>query len=185
MSALETVLAVLVAVATIAAPQPLTSQEDTPPPEDGPTACAGPESHRFDFCAGTWSVESRMRGPDGAWVETEGTWRAEEILGGCAFIDFARGDFGRGPMRGMGSRYYQPESDTWYITWLSTRSPGRLQIWEGGFDDDGTATFLQEVSTPQGALLSRIRWWDLSDDFAEWEHAVSRDGGETCRPPGG
>lgn len=120
-----------------------------------------------------------MRGPDGTWVETEATWRAEEILGGCAFIDFARGDFGRGSMRGMGSRYYEPESDTWYITWLSTRSPGRLQIWEGGFDDDGTATFLQEVSTPQGPLLSRIRWWDLSDDYAEWEHAISRDGGET------
>lgn len=182
MSVLQKILAVFAVVVTIAVPQPLASQENAQPPAGEATACAGPESHRFDFWAGIWSVESRMRNADGDWVETEATWRAEEILGGCAFIDFARGDFGGGPMRGMGSRYYEPRSGTWYITWLSTRAPGRLQVWEGGFEDDGTASFLREISTPEGTVLSRIRWWDLRDDFAEWEHAVSRDGGETWQP---
>lgn len=172
-------VAILTALTPLAAPSHATAQHTAGSDDgDGPTACAGPESHRFDFWAGTWDVESRLRTPDG-WVETTATWTAREILGGCAFIDFADSDFGGGALRGMGSRYYEPDSGTWYITWMSTQAPGQLGIWEGGFDDDDSATFLREASTANGTVLTRIRWWDITDDTAEWEYAVSRDGGDS------
>jgi hypothetical protein len=176
-------LAALVSTALAAvAPTPVAAQEMGDAPDaNGPTACAGAESHRFDFWPGTWNVESRLR-TDSGWVETTHTWTARTILGGCAFIDFADADFGDGHLRGMGSRYYRPDSDTWYITWMSTQAPGRLGIWEGSFDDDGSGTFLRKVPTPDGTVLSRIRWWDITDRSAEWEHAVSRDGGDSWTP---
>lgn len=150
--------------------------------QEPPTTCGGPESHRFDFWPGEWVVKSKVQKPEGDWAVTEGTWRAEEILGGCAFIDFVEGDFGNGPMKGMGSRYFEPSSGKWFITWLSTSAPGQLGIWEGEFQDEGSASFLREVTTPRGTVLSRIRWWDVRQDHAEWEHAVSRDGGHTWQP---
>lgn len=146
-----------------------------------PDACSDPASHRFDFWPGNWSVESRVRNADDSWTETTGTWTVREVLGGCAIVDFARGDFGRGPMRGMGARYYEPGSGQWHVTWLSTRSPGRLGVWTGGFGREGVGTFLREVDAPDETVLSRIRWWDLRADAAEWDHAVSRDGGESWR----
>jgi hypothetical protein len=167
------------------APASAATQSGARPSEEsartGPTACAGPKSHRFDFWPGTWTVESRLRTDEG-WVETTRTWTAREVLGGCAFIDFADADFGDGHLRGMGSRYYEPASGTWYITWMSTQAPGHLGIWEGSFDDDGNGTFLREVPTADGTVMSRIRWWDVTHDSAEWEHAISRDGGDSWTP---
>lgn len=152
-------------------------------PDAGPTACVNETAHQFDFWAGTWNVESRRRDASGAWQETRNQWRAEEVLGGCVFVDYADGDFGTGRLRGMGTRYYEPAADRWYITWMSTEQPGAFETWEGGFDEDGTsAEFLTEVPTPNGPIRSRIRWWDIRENSAEWEHAISRDDGATWIP---
>lgn len=148
----------------------------------GPTACVNEQAHGFDFWAGTWKVESRRRDAAGTWQESTNRWRAETVLGGCAFVDYANGDFGTGRLRGMGTRYYDPAADRWYITWMSTEQPGAFETWEGSFEDDGTAEFFTQIETPNGGLLSRIRWWDIEEDSAEWEHAISRDDGDTWIP---
>lgn len=148
----------------------------------GPTACVNETSHRFDFLAGEWIAHSRRIDETGQWHETTNPWSVETVLGGCAFVDFVDGDFGSGRFRGMGSRYYEPAADRWYITWMSTDAPGVLEIWEGGFDEAGAGHFFQEIDTPDGTMISRIRWWDIRDDSVEWEHALSRDGGETWSP---
>lgn len=137
------------------------------------------ESHRFDFLAGEWIAHSRRIDEVGQWHETTNPWSVETVLGGCAFVDYVDGDFGSGRFRGMGSRYYEPEANRWYVTWMSTDAPGVLETWEGGFDEAGAGHFYQEIDTPDGTMISRIRWWDIRDDAAEWEHALSRDGGET------
>lgn len=146
---------------------------------EGPSACVPGDAHRFDFWPGRWEVESRRRGTNGAWHETQNLWRATEVLGGCTFIDFADGDFGTGPLRGMGTRYYDPATGHWYITWMSTESPGVMQVWEGGFDSTGRGEFISRLMTANGPLLSRILWWDVLDHSAEWEHAISSDDGTT------
>lgn len=148
----------------------------------GPTACVNEEAHRFDFLAGEWIVESRRIDESGEWHETRNRWSVEAVLGGCAFVDYVDGDFGSGRFRGMGTRYYEPEADRWYITWMSTEAPGVLEIWEGGFDETGAGNFRQEIDTESGPIISRIRWWDIRADSVEWGHALSRDGGETWSP---
>lgn len=55
--------------------------------------CDSEEAHRFDFWTGEWDVRSRTSQPDGTWLETDQEWHAEEVVGGCVFIDFADGDF--------------------------------------------------------------------------------------------
>jgi len=99
------------------------------------------------------------------------------VVGGCVFIDFADGKFnGQGRTRGMGTRYCDPATDEWVITWISTDAPGQWGEWRGSFDEDGVGDFLQESQTPNGTLHSRIRWTDLTDTSAHWEYAVSQDG---------
>lgn len=152
------------------------------PAADGPTACVNDESHRFDFLAGDWIAHSRRIDEAGEWREATNPWRVETVLGGCAFVDYVDGDFGSGRFRGMGSRFYDPDAGRWYITWMSTDAPGVLELWEGGFDASGAGRFHQEIGTPDGTVISRIRWWDIRENSVEWEHALSRDGGETWSP---
>jgi len=140
--------------------------------------CDSPEAHQFDFWAGDWDIQSRFRSSSGEWIESEQEWRAEEAVGGCVFIDFADGDFfGPGTrLQGMGTRYYNPQSQEWAITWISTGAPGQWGTWTGTFSSEGEATFISQTETPNGTLWSRIWWSELTADSAHWEHAVSRDG---------
>lgn len=58
--------------------------------------------------------------------------------------------------------------------WMSTEAPGVMETWEGKFDEDGVGDFFAELETPDGGLLSRIRWWDGAHDCAEWSHSITR-----------
>lgn len=144
----------------------------------GSDACDTPQGNRFDFWPGEWRVESRQRPPDGDWHETEGVWHAEEMLGGCGYLDFTVGDYGDGMMSGMGSRLYDPETDRWTITWTSTLAPGKTGIWEGRFAEDGTGEFFRQTETPEGTVHSRLRWMNIQTDSADWDYSISRDGVE-------
>ncbi|MFW6084101.1 MAG: hypothetical protein ACODAA_02705 [Gemmatimonadota bacterium] len=173
-------LPALAGVAMLLVPVPASPQEAGGTAT--PTACVDEASHRFDFLAGEWIAESRRMDESGEWHETRNAWSVETVLGGCAFVDYVDGDFGSGRLRGMGTRYYEPGADRWYITWMSTEAPGVLEIWEGGFDESGDGHFHQEIETASGTVISRIRWWDIRESSVEWEHALSRDGGETWSP---
>lgn len=143
-----------------------------------PDACATDAARQFDFWPGTWRVESRYRtGPD-SWLETEGEWRAEQVVGGCVFIDFADGEFAGSPMRGMGTRYFDPNAGEWVVTWISTAQPGVWQEWRGAFED-GVGNFYSTLPAEAGDVYSRLQWRDITGDSADWTFAVTRDGGET------
>ena len=143
--------------------------------QDRFAGCDSPQAHQFDFWAGDWTVQSKTLQQDGTWLETDQEWRAEEVVGGCIFIDFADGDFSGHRMRGMGTRYFVPATEEWVITWASTDNPGGWGEWRGSFDADGNADFFRENSTPNGVVTSRIRWQEITDTSAHWEFGVSRD----------
>lgn len=139
--------------------------------------CATEQGRAFDFWAGVWRVESRSRSPNGEWRPSQGIWKAERMLGGCGFLDYTVGDYGQGPVRGVGSRFYDPEEDEWTLTWISTLNPGSLGTWSGRFRD-GAGEFFNETDTRNGPQVSRIRWFNIERDAADWDYAVSRDGRE-------
>lgn len=147
----------------------------------GVARCDTPEGRRFDFWPGEWRVRSRTRASDGEWHSAVGVWRAEAVLGGCGFVDFTTGDYGQGTMSGMGTRFYDPQQDRWVLTWISTLNPGQIGVWEGRFGTDGTGEFYRETETADGPVRSRIRWLDVREDAAEWDHSVSRGGGSEWR----
>lgn len=174
--------AVAASALAVSVPARLSAQTTAQPSELRATevdACAGPASHAFDFWPGVWEIESRRLTPEGRWLETRQTWRAETVLGGCAFVDLTDGDSAGEPMKGMGTRFWDPEREEWVITWLSTEAPGELGIWRGTFDDSGRGEFFQTYETPNGTVISRISWYDIRRDSLDWDHAISRDGGET------
>jgi len=143
-----------------------------------PEACAGEAARQFDFWPGEWRVESRYRtGPD-QWLQTEGRWLAEQVVGGCVIIDFADGAFSGTPMEGMGTRYWDPRAQLWVITWISTAHPGKWQEWRGRFVD-GVGNFYSASTDEVGEVYSRLQWSDIMGDSAAWNFAVTRDGGTT------
>lgn len=161
-------------IASWTLPVPLSAQGPMAAAEAHDPACDAEPFHAFDFWPGTWAVESRFLLPDGSWRETTQSWVAEKRAGGCVLVDYASGAFGPRPMSGMGTRYYDPTAEHWVITWLSTDAPGRVGRWTGTLTD-GAGDFL---SDGDGPLRTRIRWFDVGDDAAGWDYAVSNDGGE-------
>lgn len=145
---------------------------------DRPAACASAEARRFDFWPGAWRVESRYRTGAEQWLETTGRWRAESVVGGCVIIDFADGAFAGEPMRGMGTRYWDPDAEEWVVTWISTAAPGRWQEWRGTFAGD-IGNFYSRRSAGDDETFSRLQWRDIESDSARWSFAITRDGGET------
>lgn len=137
-------------------------------------ACDAEPFHAFDFWEGEWMVDSSLRLADGSWRETTQSWTAEKHAGGCVLIDWAEGEFGPVRMAGLGTRYYVPAADHWVITWTSTQTPGQVGRWTGNFED-GVGDFLSEGG---GTTQTRIRWFDVEENSASWEYAISQDGGE-------
>lgn len=144
-------------------------------------ACDTPQGHRFDFWAGEWRVESYLMAGDSAWKQTEGVWRADRRLDGCGFLDYTSGDFGDGSLAGVGSRFYDPATDQWIVTWVDTQNPGKMGTWTGRFGSDGSGVFLRSTETPKGVARSRIRWKNVKEDSADWDYSVSRGGEDAWR----
>lgn len=139
-------------------------------------ACNTPHARAFDFWPGTWDVKSRLRLADGTWRETNQRWHAAEAIDGCAYVDSTAADFGAGFVRGIGLRYFDPATDLWTITWLSTQAPGRLGMWTGKMADGG-GDFVSAMSA--NGTQTRIRWADVRDNAASWSYSVSADSGKT------
>lgn len=145
----------------------------------GADRCDTEQGRKFDFWPGEWRVESRRLTPGGEWHDARAVWTAEAVLAGCGFLDHTTADFGTGPVSGIGSRFYDPTTDQWTITWSSTDALGQVGVWKGRFDGEGTGDFYRTVETPDGMIRSRIRWTNIRNGYADWSYAVSRDGGET------
>lgn len=135
--------------------------------------CHSPQGRAFDFWAGEWVVESRLLTSEG-WHDSEGYWKAEPALSGCGFLDYTTGDFGQGVMSGVGSRFYDPETDLWSITWVSTLGPGTPSVWVGRLDEDGKGSFIRETGATDGPARTRIRWNVQTPDHATWDFSVER-----------
>src|SRR6185437_4532633 len=105
----------------------------------GPVYAAAPSTgettvtdhaHDFDFLVGKWRVhhrrlKARLAGSHD-WVEFEGTSQLWLTMDGRGTVDDNFIGLPGDPYRAMGTRGYDPKTQTWAIWWLDGRDPDRL-----------------------------------------------------------
>jgi len=143
------------------------SAETTPAPAD--------PARQFDFLIGDWRMDVEQLDPAGNVIRRLTEWsRVRPRIGGAALIDEWSGS-------GFTVRTWDPRSKVWRLFWTdSAGSAGRMQLWEGGFED-GVGTFVGGTSVPtgDGTVTSRIEFSEIEDDACLWKMWKSPDGGST------
>ena len=141
------------------------------------------DAHGFDFLFGSWRIENRRR--TGLLAETtewetftaHGTCRP--ILGGIGNIEDFRPDWPARPgFEGGAVRIYDPEREEWSIHWFDNVRCAVFPPMVGRFQD-GVGEFFGDDVADGRPVRVRFRWSPVSDSRAEWEQAISTDGGES------
>jgi len=151
-----------------------------------PAACSAPEARAFDFWIGEWEINQRILRQDGAWMELPARTSVRAALDGCALIEEWSGEvmfFWEGmtkpeALNGFSLRAYDPQTGSWNIHWMDTRSPRFGSPYVGTFAD-GRGEFFREWETPQGRRVGRIAFSDMRPDSVNWALAISADGRRT------
>jgi hypothetical protein len=136
----------------------------------------------FEFLTGSWRVdnrrlEERLVGST-AWHQFQNTFDARTCMKGLVSIDddtFSEPE----PYRGMTFRTYNIAADEWSIHWLDSRSLQMDAAPVRGRFDDGRGVFLSHDTWQGVPILCRLIWTVHSKVWADWEQALSTDGGLT------
>lgn len=141
-------------------------------------------SHDFDFAWGSWRIanrrlKSRLTSCT-EWEDFEAQLDCWPILGGHGNVDTYRPTnwIGREGFEGGALRLYDREEGVWRIWWMSTFS-GKLDVPVVGTFVDGEGTFLADEFHEGIPVTCRFRWYDITENSARWEQALSADGRET------
>ncbi|MEP6988859.1 MAG: hypothetical protein ABI970_24875 [Chloroflexota bacterium] len=141
-------------------------------------------SHDFDFFVGNWNVHHRVLRSRltncTEWDEYEGTCFNDNIMGGQANFDESAIDRPAGRVNGMTLRLYNQESREWSLYWAATGSAIFDVPMIGSFKDKNDLGEFYAQETHKGQhVYSRFIWSRISDNFCQWEQALSTDGGKT------
>lgn len=147
----------------------------------GPLSAACDE---FDFWIGSWEIDQKILRADGTWAELPARTKVRSALDGCALVESWEGEvefFWEGMkkperMTGLSVRSFDPKAGIWRIYWMDSRNP-RFGEFQGTFRD-GVGEFFRESD----AIVSRIRFSEVTEQSVRWELAISRDGRKTWRP---
>lgn len=136
----------------------------------------------FDFLIGSWKVHHRMlktrlKGST-EWIEFEGDTVDRKIMNGIGNMDENIIHMEEGPIHAISLRLFNPQSKEWSIHW-STDKMGALDIpMIGGFKDGRGEFYAQEIFEGRH-VYSRFIWSKIMANSAQWEQALSADGGKT------
>ena len=139
-------------------------------------------SHDFDFLLGRWTVRNRrlverLAGSD-EWDEFDAKAAARPLPGGLGNEDVFCSDYGGGFV-GMSFRFFDPETEQWFIYWADTRRPGLLDPPVVGSFDGDLGTFEGDDTHDGRPVRVRFVWSRVASESPRWEQAFSTDGGET------
>jgi hypothetical protein len=140
-----------------------------------------PATNDFAWYAGEWDIANRRRNADGVWQEFAATGSVAMHVDGLVQLDhFDAPDFpGRGHVRAVTVRAWNPTTDQWSIIWLCNYADPDFDPMVGAWDGD-EGHFFQSYEDERGEpMQARFRWTRFSDDHARWEQALSADGGAT------
>lgn len=141
---------------------------------------APPETRQFEFMLGRWKGTITSVDRQGKTSTVEIFWDGQYILDGWALrtdwsIPLPEGRVNRGTM----IRAFDPKQRRWAIAEVYTPS---LELhtftaeWTGG-----TMVQRGELETPEGQLLTRRTFFNITPDRYENRYEVSPDGGRTWR----
>ena len=138
--------------------------------------------HDFDFWFGRWDVHNRrlrerLAGCD-VWDEFEASVVARPLLDGLGNEDEFRTDHAGGFI-GMSFRFFDPETQLWWIYWADTRRSGKLDPPVVGRFDGDVGVFEGEDVFDGRPILVRFVWSRVTTPTPRWEQAFSADGGES------
>jgi len=136
----------------------------------------------FDFLIGSWKVHHRRlveRLKESVdWEEFEGDTVDRKILDGLGNMDENILHRNTGPLHAISLRLFDPGSREWSIYW-STNLTGTMDVpMIGGFKDGRGEFYSQEVFEGRH-IYNRFIWSKITANSAQWEQALSIDGGKT------
>ena len=141
-------------------------------------------SQDFDFLIGTWQVHhrrlrERLVGCTD-WEEFEGICTNDNIMGRTANFDESKMERDGGVGHGMTLRLYDHNSHEWSLYWAATGSASFDVPMIGSFEEKNGIGYFYAQETHKGQhVYSRFIWSRISDNFCQWEQALSIDGGKT------
>ena len=151
-------------------------------PPRGETAVID-HAHDFDFLVGKWRVhhrrlKARLAG-NHDWVEFEGTSQLWLTIDGHGTVDDNFIDLPGDPYYAMGTRGYDPKTQTWAIWWLDGRNPHEIEPPVMGNFQNGVGTFEGDDTFNGKPIKVRFVWSQVTANSAHWEQAFSPDGGKS------
>ncbi|MCU0480578.1 MAG: hypothetical protein MUE54_05125 [Anaerolineae bacterium] len=134
----------------------------------------------FNFLLGRWRVENKMlpkrlEGSDD-WKTFEATQECTSVLGGVGVIDEMIHT--EGTSIGMSLRFFNRETQQWFIYWVSYRD-GVMQPPVTGNFKDGEGIFEGADIWNGTPIIVRFRWTNTDTPTPRWEQFFSSDNGQT------
>ena len=142
----------------------------------------GPNAGAFDFLLGEWDVVMLVM-PEGSTVGRRATLNVRRILDGAAILDEIRhaDEHGQVNFRGAAFRTYLADRDRWYVVWMMANIEGCTELEARSVDGDVHTT--GKGRDPEGTLMERGRYYDISGDGFSFTLERSNDAGTTWIRP--
>jgi hypothetical protein len=137
-------------------------------------------AHDFDFEFGDWTVHHHLKRATGEWYDMEGTSTTWPVLGGLGNVEDNIFHRPGGDSRGLATRAYDPETGTWAIWWIDSRTPhSAMDPPVKGRFEKGVGNFYADGDINGKMVRTRYTWSKITKDSAQWEQALSYDAGKT------
>src|SRR5882762_7808177 len=118
--------------------------------------------HDFDFLEGSWHVAHRRLkerlADNHDWVAFDGTCTMRKLLDGYGNVDDNVLNLPGDHYRGVGLRAFDPETKTWAIWWLDSRTPRAFETPVVGGFADGIGTFEADDTLRGKPIKVRFQW---------------------------
>lgn len=142
--------------------------------------------HDFDFLLGRWRVnnarlKARLQGCN-EWETFPATQHNQALPGKIGNFDDFIAESWRPGFVGMSLRLFNPQTQMWSIYWLDNQNAGLnaagslLPPVVGKFDN-GIGVFECDDVLDGRAIRVRYTWSKITANSAQWEQAMSADGG--------
>ncbi len=142
-------------------------------------------AHAFDFYRGTWSIRMRQRKIDGdlkpssPWKTFPATVTVRSILQGTGFTEDYTLRKPDGTKYAVGTRLYNPKTNTWAIYWTNKNDGQWQSPAVGGALTPSGIRIIYDDTWGSRAILTRYEWDTTDSNHPKWAQSFSGDCGSS------